>query len=261
MRFKTFLESQWANSKMEFADMVEWVENNASRFMLREQHIFRGMPKEDAEGLYNGANLNRRSSFALFNYYNLWLSNDSAWQDFPKRDKSFICTTDMRKAIEYGDPYYVIPADKTPIGICPKDDIWFSFPDVSEALGVSHYEGGNPSVFVECLDDIFQNVLKYKVPDDDWEIFQKSAMSVSMFDIMDTCKNEWFYPTLISYARKHHIEDVDTLMANIFDPNRNKFALEKASNFNALENREVWMSGAVLFVTENTYEQLIREFK
>lgn len=260
MRFKTFLESQWQHSKMEFADMMEWIENNAPKFIAREQNIFRGVDADNAEGLYNGTNLNRKAAYANNNFYNLWLSNSREWSEYPKRSKSFICTTDEGKASEYGDVLYVIPQDSSDIGICPRADIWDSFKDVPTALGISSREG-HASTFSDCVDDIFKNVLGHNVPDDDWEVFYKFAESISVHDINAHCKNEWFSKSLIQYMRDKHLYDVTELMYHILHPDRNGFKLEKASNFVAHENKEVWMSGSVLMVTEDTYNQIIAEFK
>ena len=264
MRFKTFLESQWTHSKMEFVDMMEWIENNAPKFISREQHIFRGVYSDDAEGLYNGSNLNRKAAYANNNYYNLWLSNHRHWAEFPRRDKSFICSTDEGKASEYGDVYYVIPQDNSLIGVCPRSDIWDSFKDIPMVLGAGHTSNGvwsNVSTFSDCVDDIFKNVLGHSVPDDDWDVFEKFAESISMLDILEKCRDEWFFKSWYKYMKDNNTGDLETMLTYILDPTRNGFKLEKAANFVAYENREVWMSGAALFVNEETHRQIMSEFK
>lgn len=75
-----------------------------------------------------------RESAYTDNYYTLILDNDPRWKSFPKRSQSIICSTDMYKAQVYGNVYRVLPYDGSRYGVCPKDDIWFSF---KETLGMA----------------------------------------------------------------------------------------------------------------------------
>lgn len=260
MRFKTFLESQWAHSKLDYASMVEWIENNAIKFFQREQLIFRGIgEKHNVEGLYNANQLNRRAAYADANYYNLWMSNHHTWNGYPRRDKSFICSTNEEKAKEYGNSYIVIPSDSSPIGVCPTYDIWDSFGDSHIALGLDAEEG-NLSAIVDCVQSIFNRVLKHSVPDDDWEIFKKFCESITLQDIIDKCKKEFFYSHLVAYMTENKLNTLDDFLEYMLEPRTNGFTLQTASNFTAHHDKEIWMGGAILLLTEETYNQLKRDF-
>jgi hypothetical protein len=43
---------------------------------------------------------------------------------FPKRSKSFICTTEKNYAGGFGRPFVLVPLDSAKIGCTGKDDIW-----------------------------------------------------------------------------------------------------------------------------------------
>lgn len=70
-----------------------------------------------------------RQSANTSNFYTLWIDNSPLWKDFPKRSKSFIGSSSWRISSGYGDISLMIPFDSAKIGVCPADDLWFSFGD------------------------------------------------------------------------------------------------------------------------------------
>lgn len=71
---------------------------------------------------------NRRSAYAIYNYYTLYMSNADEWADVPRRDSSHICTTGLAKMKKYGRGWVVIPDEpSTVIAMASQPDIWDSF--------------------------------------------------------------------------------------------------------------------------------------
>lgn len=101
------------------------------------------------------------------NYYTLLMDNLPAWKLFPKRSQSLICSTKANTAFIYGHAYQIFPFDDAKIAICPRSDIWQSFPkitDTSHSMRDMHSINLflsknyiNDSSYDEMIDSIFQN--------------------------------------------------------------------------------------------------------
>lgn len=106
-------------------------------WMLKENKpFFRGM---------NGAEAATRNGFATVdttvdttaterksdnteNYYTVILDNNPNCVGFPKRSRSFICSTSSYGASHYGDDsFIIIPFDNVPIGSINRDDMWHTY--------------------------------------------------------------------------------------------------------------------------------------
>lgn len=77
-----------------------------------------------------------RISQNTYNMYTRLMSDVfSTWKDYPKRNRSFICTNNLKQAKGYskeGYLYYIFPKNGAKIGICSEYDIWASFPALKE---------------------------------------------------------------------------------------------------------------------------------
>ena len=81
----------------------------------------------------------RKSANEKTNIYNLLLSDIlENWQDYPKRNKSAICSTNKSTAKSYGNVYIVIPQNNAHFGICGADDLWMSFDNTFEDFNISN---------------------------------------------------------------------------------------------------------------------------
>lgn len=104
------------------------IEKYASKAYKNGRNIFRGHSSKDDFLYVEPTKITRKSPYAFTNYYNQLLSHLPSWEGWPKRNKSLICTTDNTKARQYNDSVYVVyPFNEANIGVCPKDDIWYSF--------------------------------------------------------------------------------------------------------------------------------------
>jgi hypothetical protein len=68
-----------------------------------------------------------RKSANTTNHYTVILDNIHSMREYPKRSKSFICTTSRLKARDFakqGNPYVIIPFDKVDIGVVNSSDLW-----------------------------------------------------------------------------------------------------------------------------------------
>lgn len=259
MRFKQFLEQGPASlqkTEMPYAQIKSWVKIHAPKFFKQNIPIYRGIfhaPHGKAEGLYNSRSMERKAA-NTHNYYNLWIDNHDDWKDYPKRKKSFVASFSSRKAAEYttendeGSFYYVIPKDGTPIGICPADDMWDSF------------DFWHMNKYMEFFHAIAKN-------DTDWSNFVKVTDGIKQQDLEDLAdgtteiqgaSSEVARNLAIATSRKF-FNLYNYLERQGFNPEFNKFKLEYAGSLDpSLKNkdRECWMAGDVMIVTEDTWEKL-----
>lgn len=71
----------------------------------------------------------RVSQDSVPNVYTILMSEIfHSWKDFPKRNRSHICSLGLDTANKFNNcTYYVFPKNGTKIGVCPDKDIWTSF--------------------------------------------------------------------------------------------------------------------------------------
>ena len=117
---------------------------------INKYPIFRGVSTKLRLMVGDTSNGSPRQSKNTANYYTLWIDNSPEWEQFPKRSRSFICSTSLDYASDFGDTYLVIPFDDAKIGVCPEHDIWFSF-ESKGSFGVESLEN---------LNDIIDRVFK-----------------------------------------------------------------------------------------------------
>ena len=91
--------------------------------------IYRGM-KEQEENTSLIVTPGTRKSKHNANTYTKFMSDIlPSWREYPRRDKSTICSNnyDYAKGFSYELPFIIFPQNNTKIGICPENDIWYSF--------------------------------------------------------------------------------------------------------------------------------------
>jgi hypothetical protein len=70
-----------------------------------------------------------RKSANTYNYYTLFMDNSPQWSEFPKRSRSFICSTSSSTSNGFGDLFIVLPYDDAHVGVTPRYDLWQAFVD------------------------------------------------------------------------------------------------------------------------------------
>lgn len=138
--------------------------------------IYRGV-EDEADIFIINPKQYERTSKNTNNYYTLIIDNSSAWNGYPKRSNSLICSVDDEVASSYGNVYIVVPLQKNAkIGFCPHIDIWMSFEEI-------HLQELNTyiSAILKVMFDNFPNF--FNVDDIDRYIDFESFLSYS--DLLD----------------------------------------------------------------------------
>ena len=136
MRFKTFLEAEITPFKSEHPDfdhihaLIKEHCMDAINGAKNHCQLFRGDKKTPYKsGIYHPSSGERKSQNTSNYYTSLFDTNteNAAW---PKRSKSFICSTSFDNAWSYSgetsrnQPFFVFPYDGVKIGNTQRSDIW-----------------------------------------------------------------------------------------------------------------------------------------
>jgi len=232
--------------------------------------IYRGMKNTGDMILGDGESVERPSK-NTFNYYTLLMSDIlPAWKPYPKRSKSFICSTSTGKANLYGGSsggyYIVIPLENQSIGVCPESDIWDSFnstmTEIDQALPDLNYVlyamfGGSGGI-------------KFDTSGKTSEILLKSLNTLSQKILIIGARGEddpYYYSDMWNFFYKKLAKGLTMtdILGMLLDPKKNNFELVKhKALINTVDSdeesygNEVWLSGKVLFVNGKRYDDLIR---
>lgn len=245
---------------------------------LNGKGIFRGVNKNVVKkiGVYSILKPGLKASEDVkYNLYTRLFSDIlPSWKDFPPRNRSFICTSSTGKALEFtsmfatldewkNNIYVVLPKNGASIGICPKSDLWWSFPAIKK-LGFKNtkfkYLKDFQDVFMDFIrfislilydltvKDINKNVpndiKKYSKLANIWKTlgnaleYSGSAVIVTIFDILS------------NYLDKY-IDDI-IILINKNDPILKKHGFKAADRHNAL----IFLNELKKYNTTNLLEYL-----
>ena len=209
--------------------------------------IYRGVD-EGHEDFYtiSPAGFSRQSANTA-NYTTLFVDNSPAWQAYPKRSQSIICTSSRRMGASYafgGALYRVLPKNGSKIGVCPEDDFWGSFPKL-KTIGISSIEELNFT-----LRDLWRGYTNY----DDGRLEEKDFPTlIKQLDQLSNILEK--HGTARQKGFLKHGSIVKTLEACL-DPAANGFELMSIEQFSVTDEREVWTDATSLMVRVHVYDAL-----
>lgn len=242
-RTKSLTEDQLINALKKDAKQIVDVYQRTGRYYYRG--IDRGF--YDEYGVVKPSKFTRKSAFAEGNTYTLMMDNIPSFKKFPKRSKSIIMTNDNREAEGRGESYVVFPKDGSKIAIAPKNDIWWSFPQLFDRYNLDNLEGLN--YFMGELGTYIDSALDM----DKWEDIE--TMLKSKLPKGEEGKS---YP-----ERKWDLSTEKTLWDQIvpwMDPKRNKFILTNTkSPVPSDHEREVWTDGDSYLVRADKVDEILEK--
>jgi hypothetical protein len=260
MRFKEFLaertESQgdFDTKKLSANEAVAWLEKRSHNYLDnvkrgRSHPIFRGMENDEKVVSYKDSNDFTRRSANTFNLYTQWMDNHASWKKFPKRSKSFICSTSFDTASGYGPQHLIIPADSARIGVCPAADLWESFKfheDNESHLNLEEFM--SDAMWALDLAGFDQQV------EADWELLLDGLHATTLEKLNKSPKfvESKFAAEQLTFLLKEFGPTLYDVFEATFEPIVNGFSVKQASSFSAPDNREVWVQGEVIII--NTFD-------
>ncbi len=221
---------------------------------LRQFHngnrIYRGISRIDPIGFMGDSRVHVRRAANTLNYHTLLVDNDPAWEKFPKRSTSFICTGNKNTALDYagtsaGGLYLVFPFDGTKIAAAGAGDFWYSFNKEISA-----------NKFNRLIKHLLQNA-RLDVSDESWETFYKNLTKLdeiaergSITELMPGAGElKWMFEP---YVKEMDNLGVLEVLRNFFKPRDHRII--KLSEIPADE--EIWFSGKAAFISLENSSQI-----
>lgn len=257
--FKQFLsEDPYALSGLIEKGFMDWCRVNASKYMdhAKDTPIFRGMKETKALGLIDTNGFNRVSKGGTPNYYTIWMDNDPKWSKFPKRSKSYICSSGSYSRA-YGSVHLIVPEDSANIGICPRGDIWNSFPAMRD-------------VYVSDIEDLVCHISDFlnsyggslsKKAEQDYSVLRTALVSITPESAED---NDRPYSTdWGNYLKRNHLDSMLDIWDANMGPSKNDFDQCAASTLflHPRENVEMWVQGKCAIVALDKIDSFSKEFQ
>lgn len=245
-----------AISEREARNLILKKYNNALDAAQKGSCIWRGNRKLDKEYYFIDPRMSldkRVSPWAYKNYYNLLISNLPSWNKYPKRNKSIIATTDIDDASSRAGidgAVLVLPKNGSKIGVCPTEDIWYSFSNTH----------GDLNDFNKELHIIFRSGFggrpNFKSTEHQYSVFLETCDMIdeNKKDIMKNM-NKGEFKNLFYFHEyfKHDNEKLIDYIDNILNPDKNDFSLITAGDLIKNGNYEVWTDGPSILIKEKSF--------
>jgi hypothetical protein len=182
-----------------------------------------------------------RQSRNTNNIYTLIVDNHQAWQGFPKRSESLICSTDTSKTSRYGDTYLILPYKDAKIGICPDSDFWSSFDRNADDVNTT----------IEEMFDLYG----IELPGDDYyelrqamKYCEENFMSETGQDDFRTLIRDWNSREMMSdFLDNHKGKSLMSYIEYLFEPKG--FSVVDYKDFREKNNsHEVWTDSPCVMI-------------
>jgi hypothetical protein len=258
MNFKQFLieaKHKKRSHKTSALEAIDFIKMNCSeitkQYKNRGKRIYRGILNAQYKDdfLYGDSETSVRKSRNTKNYYTLIMDNSSQWENFPKRSKSFVCSSGSNYASDFGYVFVAFPVDGTDIGICPTFDLWGA--SEKKHKGVD-YDGINSLLFN------FAHTNNVKIDDSNYQRFKDSlnALGKKIKNAPPVTNNFKHYERDFKNKLIKNADDLMGYLETVFSPE--KFELQNTKNFNPPADRELWFSGKCIFVANREVYNIIK---
>lgn len=263
--FKMFLEASVGNQPKydhkaddEVIKIIETKCKDAIPMILANAMIYRGDKMSPAEeSSYNSTNAaawvvdpsaTERKSQNTSNHYTVILDNHPAYKSFPKRSRSFICSTDFETAQSFSASFdsvlVVIPFDGTKIGICKSGDLWATRIKLfGQVMGM---RGLNQALEKMGIEDNFNDIVRFSN-----ELAEGNPRAVEKFQKV--------------FGKDASIKGTNTFLDEIFNalmPDKIDMTHATTATLGVGKyiDREVWVGGKVLLIARSRWREFRKYF-
>ena len=277
--FKQFLEAKIKNyDSTPITDgdaLIKAIEENCSqainniRTKRKSGAIWRGFRREVISGIYNPGS-GQRASENTANFYTVFFDENPKNRDWPKRSRSFICSTDELTAAAFGHQgaaTLVLPFDNTSIGVVNETDVWDkSISFTLEYNGIKKVFTNEIERFNFLFSDFYARIFKeftslnqtmQDIRDNPGQIYKsltsKGDVNISDFSVEeDTGEEDSFKQSVAD-----QFADQLTEMYNL---SKIGCTLTKINNLD-VKSSEVWFQGKCILVSDADLNKIMRHFK
>jgi hypothetical protein len=186
------------------------------------------------------------------NFMNQYFSYSKKWKNYPKRNNSWIMSSSYKYAYEYvysedKTMYYCFPKNNSKIGICPREDMWFSFEKISTL-----------DIFGKIIEHNYKKYINYTIPE---------YTSNNVFDIIkkvidfNNINNVIATSTSTSILIPRPFPKTFNEFEEMFSPQNNGFTVTSPSLYQQPNNRECWSDSEMLFIKISQIDEWIDIWK
>tara|TARA_R110000868_G_scaffold9620_6_gene47602 strand:+ start:34743 stop:35552 length:810 start_codon:yes stop_codon:yes gene_type:complete len=246
-------ESQWGQRLVPVSAYFKYHDQftPAREAFDQGRRIYRGIYVYDTDFFYQPRmQPGTRKSANIANWYTLIMDNVPEWSKFPKRSASVICTTDPAATNDYGVTFNVLPFGDPIIGICPQEDIWFSFP-LLKKVGMEALDE-----LMEAMGILAQMYLDKKLSQDTWSDFTQGLQLLTQQILQDYKSSEWDFVNKLQ-ERVTLKQDMLMVLRKILDPQAAGFKTARLSKWQPEPQKEIWFSAEAFFLQSGWVGQRI----
>ena len=259
MKLKRYLQEDKDEELTVEINYTELEEDNCINLIKKSYYIglnnkyriYRGI-NNDANYMYvNPKLVTRRSAYASKNYYTELLDFFKSWKDYPKRSKSLICTTKYGYASKYAADsdgiYVVIPKNNAKIGVCPEEDIWSSFQEISNLNfeTLNDFNIDLAKLFTTIYDSPTVSIVK--------ACKNITKRTLEIYDIVDDSN------ILIDFNKSNYFTLYEYL-EHLMDPKLNDFELITVNDLSRYDtSHELWTDSECILIKNTLINDLINK--
>lgn len=261
MRFKTFLLEGWRSTVLEPEEAFKILKTKCSEAMsLNEPLVYRGMQIDGSKETFHLSKPSQfeRTSANTSNEYTVLIDNSSAWDDYPKRSRSLICSNmkNLAYAEGFGRLGMILPFNGAKFGVCPAKDFWMGFKETFLKYGLNDLDEFN-----YILRDLFKKVgseLSKENKDYDKLVATLEAGENWLRDNADEeeSSHNTYSDTQIIKLFKTVIDGSEYIvdfLHRILDPKKNNFELSDYLGLKKYQDikREVWTDSDCIIIFDD----------
>jgi len=226
-----------------YKSLIEGDYSDAYKLVQEGNVIYKGMYEIFQDQPYFFTRIKNRQSANVPNYYTLWINNHDDWARFPNRN--VIGTTSEKFAEPYGFfTLVILPKNGTKIGVCPSDDIWYSFP-------VHTIMDKNVVDVLELFERLFEYYYNEKPTTYNQLIKFLSNMKITEEDVQSLD----VYPDMADIIQMLIKNNPLDVFQKLFYPKG--FDIVSMKDIRNINNKEVWFDGDFIGIPLDDFKKFV----
>lgn len=237
-------ESKWGQRPVPLSDYFKFHDQftTAREAFDQGRRIYRGVDVYDTNFFYQPVmQPGTRKSANVANWYTLIMDNVPEWSKFPRRSASVICTTDPIMSSDYGVTFNVLPFGNPIIGICPREDIWLSFPRLKTVDMESLQE------LLDALETLENIYLDKPLSQDTWPDFTRGLQELSQKILQEYQSSRYDFVNKLQ-GQVTPQKNMLAVLREILDPQAAGFNTTRLSEWQPEPQKEIWFSAPAFFL-------------
>lgn len=267
--FKNFLSEDNRSETFSLAEAAEYVSVHCME-AFKAAPVFRGVESKVDAMYVNPTLQERKSAHIAYDFYNLIVSNSPKWKEYPRRNRSLICITDLQGTHGYGRPFRVLCEDSASWGVCPTNDFWHSFEKTLKAFYIPMLPDLNARLATFFV-NLQRNEFMQEFPHKNFSANYPSM--ITTFNAVDAVLKEFSADTIITALEENcthsnqnildtfaefvmKFKSCGSVLATLdetLDPVKSKFTHVNTAGLRG-NGKEIWTESPSILISQNVYK-------